>query len=92
MAIDSSNVRLVIWRWLALLLTLLLVSLCGYNSYSLSVMREELQSIRGSSIFIGYPVDKLDQMYLHINSIENFIRTTPLVECGDHYAKRRNQK
>jgi hypothetical protein len=78
------------WRWLGLALTILIILLGSWNlwlTYQISWLVSELESPARYNLG-DYPAWKIDQMYLHVQSIERLIRTAPLVECIPRGNKR----
>jgi hypothetical protein len=75
------------FRWLVgLTLTSLIIILLLANLYLTYSITQKLNSSFSPIILI--PDKKVKEIWLKINAIENFVRTTPLVECGDHYGRK----
>ena len=73
--------------WIGLALTLVVIVLLVWN---ILLTKQLLVRTEGeTSKVTGYSTKRLDTMWMKINSIEAFIRTTPLVECGDHHEQGR---
>jgi predicted PurR-regulated permease PerM len=55
---------------------------------SIQQSKKSTSQVKSRHIVVGYPTEKLDKIYLHVQSIERFVRTTPLVECGEQHEPR----
>jgi hypothetical protein len=52
--------------------------------WNINLTRQVLTKIdEKSTINLGYPTKRLDDMWMRVNSMEQIIHTRPLVECGD---------
>lgn len=70
------------WTFIGFVLTLLVIFLCACNFYFTRSVYLKIDQIGGVSAE-RYTLEQLHDMRRKINSIERFLRTTPLVECGD---------
>jgi len=74
-------------RWvIALGLTFVVIILLSINLYLTWFFVQSLNVNHSTVVFM--PDRRLTEIWLKVNSIEQFIRTTPLVECGDKNGRK----
>jgi hypothetical protein len=68
--------------WLGVTFSLITI---GFNIYLVTLVKDLRTEIRESkSVIVDYPTERLNDMLRTVKSMENFLKTTPLVECGDY--------
>lgn len=64
-----------------MLLTVVVIILLSWNLVLTQTLLQKVES--NAAEVTGYPTDRLDTMWMKINSMERLLHTIPLVECGD---------